>query len=294
MNRSLRRIATRVIVTVLYAMIALSAPARARAQVTNPVTIRVRVVDSARAPIANADVAVVHGLNDVLASGTTDRNGVLRLRPAQREDNYQIVVRKLGYARGSRFLLAGQSDSLNVDVTLSRAVQRLDTVKVVAEVNRTRERTFIDADAIAASDRPLFDAVDVIEKLRPNMTIEPPNDVSGHCLPARNLWVNGVRVAYTPPGMVIVDRRQVSPLARPARALRTAPPDAIVALSSIKPEHIASIDYRNCFSTTVNKVGGESALYVTLKDGIAFRLGVGSYVITAAEQDSILKAVTRH
>ena len=295
MNRSLVRVGTRVLARALCMTTALSVASRG--QLASPVAIHVHVVDSAHAPIANADVAVVHGLNDVLAAGQTDRNGLLLLRFSRHEDNYQVVVRKLGYARASKFVLAGQSDSLSIDVTLSKASQRLDTVKVIAEVNRTRERTFIDADAIAASGRPLFDAVDVIEKLRPNMTVEPP-DATGQCLPARNLWVNGVRVAWRFPSVSTRTRaggvRAEVPLARPGRALRAASDDEILALASIKPEHIASIEYRNCFSTTVNKIGGESALYVILKDGIAFRMGVGSYVITAAEQDSILKAITRH
>src|SRR5471032_2461210 len=101
MNRSLTRIATPVLGTVLYVMMALAGSAGA--QVTSSIAIRVRVVDSAHVPIANADVAVVHGLNDVLAAGATNRDGVLLLRPSLREDNYQVVVRKLGYDRASKF-----------------------------------------------------------------------------------------------------------------------------------------------------------------------------------------------
>jgi hypothetical protein len=269
---------------------ALSGPfvASVSAQVSSPVTIRVHVVDSASVPVENADVSIVKGLKEVVTAGTTDRNGVYVLHVDVREDSYQLVVRKIGFARGSRFLLADSSDNMRAEIVLSRAVQRLDPVKVTAEVNRTRERTFIDADAIAASDRPLFDAIDIIEKLRPDMTTEPTG-----CTRIKALWVNGVRVAYKGPGPALGNRRDIPATARPGHVMMAAPPDAIVALAEIKPEHIASIEYRNCFDKTVAKVGGESALFVVLKDGVAFRRGEGSFVVSPAQQDSILKSVTR-
>lgn len=272
---------------------AVAAPAGA--QTRGPVMIRVRVVDTVNTPIATADVSVVRGLNEVLATGTTDRTGVKVLRLDTRADDYQVIARKVGFARASKFLFAERADTLRVDIVMSRLAQQLDTVKVTAEMSKTRQRRFIDADAIAASSRALFDAIDVIEKLRPGMTIEPP-DFSGRCQSAKNLWVNGVRVTVTPTQFVTVIQRGVRttvPRARVGAALQSASDDAVFALSTIKPEHIASIEYHDCNDVSVEKIGGESAIFVVLKDGVYFRLGKGSYVISPAAQDSALKAIVR-
>ncbi len=277
---------------------------RAGAQSRGPVTIVARVVDSAQVPVAGADVSAIHDLTQVAAAGATDARGERVLRVNGQFPAYEIVVRKLGYSRASRFVQVGNRDSISVRITLTRVSQRLDTIRVSAEQNRSRARTTIDADAIAASDRPLFDAIDVIEKLRPNMTLEPA-DITGNCKPAKNLFVNGVLVASQPTGPGVMGRtprttvdgsRAASigvPHARIGAALAAASDDALLALGTIKPEHIEAIEYRNCTQASVGRLHDESALFVVLKEGVQFTLGRGSYVISAARQDSVLRASTR-
>ena len=70
------------------------------------------------------------------------------------------------------------------------------------------------------------------------------------------IWVNGIRVFS--PGI---------------------PPDSVLA--EIFAEHVQEIKYENCGSTTVAKNGGNNAIFVTLKPGIAFDLRNGSSVIDA-------------
>jgi hypothetical protein len=171
---------------------------------------------------------------------------------------------------------------------LRRLEQRLDTIRVTAEQSRKRQRTYIDADAIAESTRPLFDAIDVVEKLRPNMTLEAP-DLVGACMPMSNLFVNGKRYHIPPPASVSGKKpprvirspanlaAMGAPTARPGKALAGAAIEMIVLLNSIKPEHIASLEYHDCMDRSIE--GGESAFFVTLKDGIGFSYGSGSYVI---------------
>ena len=57
------------------------------------------------------------------------------------------------------------------------------------------------------------------------------------------------------------------------------PPDSVLA--EIFAEHVQEIKYENCGSTTVAKNGGNNAIFVTLKPGIAFDLRNGSHVIDA-------------
>ncbi|MEO7457422.1 MAG: carboxypeptidase-like regulatory domain-containing protein [Gemmatimonadaceae bacterium] len=267
-----------------------------RAAAQAPVVVTVTVVDSARAPVAGADVSIVRSLKDVVASGATDARGRRTLRITERLASYEVVVRKLGYARASRFVPA-RGDSLDVLITLVPLTQRLDAVRVTADQDRSRERTHIDADAIAATNRPLFDAIDVIEKLRPNMTLEPP-DITGNCVPAKNLFINGVLVAQSAP-VNKVARRNVrgadigASRARIGAALSSAPDDAILALNTIKPEHIEAIEYRNCTQVSVGRLHDESALFIVLKEGVQFKLGTGSYVVSAATQDSVMKSIMR-
>ena len=69
----------------------------------------------------------------VVARGTTDATGKRQLLLAKAEGDYQVVVRKVGYARSDQFFTVAARDTLNFAVTLSRIVASLDTVSVNAE-----------------------------------------------------------------------------------------------------------------------------------------------------------------
>lgn len=254
------------------------------------VSVRVRVVDSAGALVPGADVAIVSGVNAILASATSDVTNSRALRFTTKESSYQIVVRKLGYARASRFVSVTSSDTALVDIVLVKSAAQLAAVNVTGEVSKKRQRTFVDADAIAATNRTLYDAIDVIEKLRPGMTLEPP-DITGTCVSAKNLWVNGLRVAVSdvaPQKPRVAGQRPAVPTARVGHALASASDDMVYLLSRIKPEHIASIDYHDCTDMSVGKIGSESALFIILKDGIGYQNGRGSYVLPPVERNSAL------
>jgi hypothetical protein len=46
----------------------------------------------------------------------------------------------------------------------------------------------------------------------------------------------------------------------------------------INPEHIAEVRYLDCWDTSVPGIGGQRALFITLKPGISFDRKRGSYV----------------
>ena len=59
---------------------------------------------------------------------------------------------------------------------------------------------------------------------------------------------------------------------------KIAPGNATI-LSEIEPEHIAEMNYRDCFELAVNRqVGSVNALFITLKPGVGYRPGSRSFV----------------
>ena len=56
------------------------------------------------------------------------------------EDDYEVVVRKVGYQRADRFFDPTDHDTLSFDLVLARVVQELEAVRVTAEQDLKRRR----------------------------------------------------------------------------------------------------------------------------------------------------------
>ena len=280
--------------------IALVAAPAALAQ-SPSVTVHVRVADSSGAPVAGAEVSIVRGLTTVLARGTTDAQGEQSLTIPRIGTDNNLVVRKIGFARADRFF----NDSLatSFDIRLARTVHALDTVKVAAEQDVRRKSYFIDAEAIEKSPRPVVDALDIVTKLRPDMIwgrrgepdridqhvnsygfrsgapsarrIAAKAAQFGYCPPVQNVWVNGQRqrlIASNPGASLRLtgDATLISPL-------------IATVLASVKPEHIQEIEYHPCTDVIAGAPpGATNAIFVTLKPGIGFDPGNGSFLAAAA------------
>jgi len=282
-------------------LIAILLTSVASAQTTRRGRVNVIVRDSAGAPVVGAEASVVQGLNSSLAGGTTDDQGRIALTIADvssaRED-YQLVVRKIGYTRGERFFRF-QRDTVLMEISLHRVPQELTPVVVTAEEDVKRKSYHIDAEAIASSDRVLIDATDILAKLRPDMicgrscspmasvaarTRNPVRACPGLALsqPARckvdntppspntNVWVNGQRLR-----LVIPDE---AAMARQTGVLAGLMPGTMTVLSEIKPEHIAEITYVDELDASIGKIGSEGGLFIVLKDGVVYEPGKQSYV----------------
>lgn len=231
----------------------------------NRAVVRVFVVDSSGAAVTNAELAVLRGLKDVIAHGTTDAYGRASLAFAAGSGEYDIVIRKLGYPRSDRVFEAAANDTIALSIVVPSPIARqLDVVKIAAKEDLKTRVYSIDADGIAASTRLLFNAWDIVTKLRP--------DMAGGRAPCGgeglNLWVNGTRIRFVPTNDMAVARERISRRAS----------DIVFALYEIQPEHIAEMRFRDCFDTTVPDVGGSNALFVVLKPGVVYEPGVGSYV----------------
>jgi len=272
---------------------------------TTPTSTASRVVvqvrDTTGRAISGAEVAVLRGLNDARASGITDDRGTstLLISNAASNEDYHVVVRKIGFERTERFFRIVR-DSTAFDFMLRRVAQELNPVVVTAEQDIKRKSYHIDADVIANSDRVLIDATDILTKLRPDMICgrdcRPlaaagaatqnavrkcpmlalqqksvcPVDNTPSSL-GTNVWVNGRWIRSIIPDEMAMARR--------TGMLGGLLPGSITVLSEIKPEHIAEMTYLDEFDNTVGKIGSQSAIFIVLKPGIGYEPGRASYVL---------------
>ena len=101
------------------------------------------------------------------------------------------------------------------------------------------------------------------------------------------IWVNGKRVVFPPIDAGLAAR--ASQQRRAARAtphqgatgLARVPVSVQSVLSTIHPEHIEEINYAGCDDFTVDATRARNAVFVTLKPGVAFEPGRGSFVADA-------------
>jgi hypothetical protein len=264
----------------------------ARAQ-TSSATVRVRVVDTAGKPIPGVEVSVSAD-RSTLASRITDAAGRHSLNVPLGHAEYDLAARRIGFLRGDRFFTVSARDTFSFEMILHGTVRALDPVVVSAEVSAREKAYNIDADEIAKSSRPLFDANDIIDKLRPQMRTSRAPEVCNQSVsepyPAlSNIWVNGHRVPLLM--RYIKDEEPASLVEKPpsnkAVSLADLPrPDgewvseqATAILHTIKPEHVAEMHYLDCYDTWMPDVNGRNALYIVLKPGIGYDFARGSYVV---------------
>jgi hypothetical protein len=243
-----------------------------------PSTVRVHVADSLGVPIADAEVALMRGLKEVIASGRTNANGDHEFIVDLDSTDYSIVARKVGYKRGDRFI-AVERGVVVAPVVMKQIQGNLPSVTITAAADLRRKSYHIDADDIAASTKYVDDALDIVTYLRPDMITSragSPSGRSSSCGTMQDVWVNGRRY---PANFVIPDQFVVTRARNKGRGLQRTNPGTITMLSEIRPEHIAEMNYRDCFDDNMKRVGANNALFVTLKPGVAYRQGRGTFVV---------------
>jgi hypothetical protein len=267
--------------------------------------IRIRVVDTARAPVASADVVVLRGLTDAVANGVTDASGGRRFVVPRGNDELQIVARRVGFQRADVFFRADR-DSVALVLVMRLAPRELPAVQISADADLKRKRYHATADDIAASTRPIYSGLDVVTKLRPDMMDPPGQGLFDRC-GLYYLWINGERIVFPPidPGLAIAtsqQRRGARAVANKAAGrspnytgLMTVPVSVQSALSRIRPEHIDEMNYVDCRDASNELVNGRNALFVLLKPGIGYDMVRGSYVVDheAREAASALDTARR-
>jgi hypothetical protein len=270
--------------------------------VVPPLVINVRVIDSTGLAIEGADAAVLVGLSDSKAAGTTDPSGHVSLTVAEPSGDYQLVVRKIGYNRSDQFFRAAPG-RLSFDVVMHRSMQALAPVRVTAREDLKRKSYFIDAEEIAKHADELIDASDILKKLKPDMVCGRSCSPWGGGVPASvrtaarscpistknpsgcrqaagsgptpgmsrtNAWVNGQRILTIATDPVCQTGKRA--------ALSGLPAGTMQVLCEIRPEHIEQIQYIDEFDNSIGKVGSNSALFIVLKEGVVYEPGKASYV----------------
>ncbi len=262
------------------AALLLGAPAFLGAQEPPDAVVRVRITDTARTPLAGVNLVVLRAGEQASYVGTTDDAGRYTFRfVPDTATSYRIVARKLGYLDTRRLLRVRAGDTLQVALALARVPRQLDTVRVDARA--LSNDYFLDSTTIMRSSRPIFDAYDAARKIHPNML----GDVGRDCDPIAYVWINGRRYPadLTPFMQAVTGHAARDTLRRDASGrpvLGNFPPTRIdpeSPLAMIRPQDIATMEYRNCWDTSMPGVGAENALYITLKPGIAFDWKRGSY-----------------
>ena len=242
-----------------------------------PSIVRVHVADSLGAAVPDAEVSLMRGLKQVVVTGRTNASGDHDFLVDLDSTDYSVVARKVGYARGDRFVAVDKA-AVNARVVIRELRGTLPSVTVTA-VDLKRKSYHLDADDIATSPTYVRDALDIVRFLRPDMIVSRSGSASGRsaaCPPLSNVWVNGRRYSA---GFIIVD-----PIAR-TRAkgmgfgLNRVHPGNVTILAEIAPEHISEMNYRDCFENNMKMVGSNDALFITLKPGVDYRLGYGTYVV---------------
>jgi hypothetical protein len=239
------------------------------------------VRDSAKRPIRGADVTIVEGINRIVQQASTDSAGFVTIRST--DSTLQIVVRKIGFRRESRFVLSSLGSSDTISIVLTPAPQTLATVTVTADEDVKRKSYFIDADEIAKTDRTLEDASDIVAKLRRDMVTSRAPEVCADSLvtgakaarrhpPAgglSNIWINGRRIRLVEPPRWVSMPYGLEAFVRQ---------EILDILKSIHPEHIESMTYTDCFDTSVPRLGGQNALFIVLKPGVTYDRSRGSWI----------------
>jgi hypothetical protein len=273
----------------------------AQAPGSPPLIVSVRVIDSAGVAIEGADAAILVGISESKATGTTDPSGHVSLTVTEPRADYQLAVRKIGYNRSDKFF-RGVPGRMSFDVVMHRSTQALAPVRVSAREDLRRKSYFIDADEIAKHADELIDASDILRKLKPDMvcgrSCSPWGGVPASVrtgarscpisttnpsgcrrsagsgptpgVSRTNAWVNGQRIL-----MIATD-----PVCQAGKrgALSGLSAGTMQILCEILPEHIEQIQFVDEFDNSIGKVGSNSALFIVLKEGIVYEPGKVSYV----------------
>jgi hypothetical protein len=264
----------------------------ADAQTPARATIRATIVDS-----AGAQFVLIHAESEAVQVVRGDAARPLAFAIELHDSSFVVLVRKIGFADVAGPLAVAAGDTAQLLITLLRnaSLAILDTVRVNASTRVLSSDDDVSAADIAASRRPLFDGLDSLAKLRPEMLgdpdkcVAPPGASTDHLAflppppPSRftppagsapmtvmkrvgtehsivqNLWINGEHVSLA--------------------GVPEMSSESLLVL--IKPEHVEQIEYKGCYDNSMPIPGGRNALFVSLKPEYIFNDGPGSYLDSA-------------
>jgi hypothetical protein len=227
--------------------------------------LRLEVRDAANNAVAGANV-LTNDASTTSLRGVTDDLGALSFRVI-RGTRLSISIRKVGFAPVD--LTGAYTADTTLRVIMTRITRDLDTVHVLAEQTARQRAYHIGASDIASHQRELINGFDIIAKLRPDIAWG-----RGACGGAANIWVNGRWIAPE----FVATNDIANARANRGNAEGKVSRTVLYVLSEIKPEHIEEMTYHDCLEQNVVGNHGEAALFETLKVGVRFDPGRGSYL----------------
>jgi Carboxypeptidase regulatory-like domain len=259
------------------------------AQRPDSVAVTLRVIDSAGVAVRAADVIVSVRGGVPVARTQTDTAGHATVAIPRHAVLLELLVRRIGFQPYRLDFDLPADQSMTINVVLADLAYSLDTVPVNARESVRHRDYFIDSATIRTSGQTIFDGWDMLRKLRPLVAYGIPYVCPG----VREVWING---RWIPPETVVVSdmiiaREPVPSAATPHLSSRALNPrdlhrvTAMSALALIHPEHIAQMTFRDCMDTAIKAFHSTSAVFVVLKNGIAFDPTKGSYVLKTGKDD---------
>jgi hypothetical protein len=232
----------------------LAAPALAQRGRTMRVDVTVQ--RDSGTPIEGATVIVRKNGSGAIALGHTNSLGKVSVRFPGDTGAFELVVQRLGFTQ-VRGPLALDEDIKKAIVILRPVAQRIAGIQVDARPLPKEYK--VSATDIAAEKRPLYTALDIIKKMRPEMR----GDRRKNCPLIDNIWINNERVwnhlplDHTPPPI---------------------PRDSLI--TTINAAHVEEMHYSSCWEEGRDEeMGMFDALFITLKLGYTWDLKHGSYYI---------------
>jgi hypothetical protein len=237
------------------------------------VVVVVTVSAPTGAPIGDVDVFISRSSVGAILIRRTNEAGLATFVVQRSSQPHAVLTRKVGWTPKEQAFEFGASDSIQVRLQLEPATTQLPAVVVEAKPSDF----LVTASEMAASPRPVRDALEAMAKLRPYMLYD-----RARCpgQPPDNVWINGRRVLFmasnTPvPGAT----RRVGSMTvtTPGRGRHGSPPALDSLLASIRVGHVHDIQLVNCWDISLPGVGANNALYVTLKPGFDWDWRRGSF-----------------
>lgn len=252
-------------------------PGWLRAQVQrDSVAVVVTVSTASGTPIPAVDIAISKAPIGAILARRTNETGSATFLVERSNVRHLILARKFGWTPTEHPIALATGDSIRVRLHLEPAAADLKGVVVEA---KAPHYVLLESE-IAASRRPVRDALEALQKLKPSMLYDRdrcPGEV------VDNVWINGRRVLFMASNTPILGGRSSRTIGtvriRTQGARAGAEPPAVDSvLASIRAEHVQDIRLVNCWDTSLPGVGSNNALYVALKPGVDWDWRRGSFV----------------
>jgi hypothetical protein len=237
-------------------------------------SVRVRVTDTTGIPVTAATVSVLTADNRLLAAGPTDTSGTRVLRVQAKDERLQLSVQRVGFL-ATRRVLRLSDRATTIDVALSPVSAALDTIRVSDRSRQLGAQPVIRGDEIVNTPRGVFDFIDVLKKLRPELLDHISDDIKYKCQPTRS----------TGPFRIYVNER----------AIPYFPETFDDILHDLKSDAIDELRYVSCFDKSLGNddYPNVGRVYVTLRKGYAFNIKRGTYrQVAKAEQPTTPRDTT--